>query len=236
MPTDQSGDLRLDPASRPPPRRRGGLGGGLILGAGVALALGLAVGLWARPNFGVIHDTDAAERAAAPMAIEVNKPKPATEADGKLEVLPPDAAPASQHAEYQNAWGSILAELGPPPPLPPARQDPPPRVAELTPPAWTPRAAPAAEATDCTAGGLADQMVCADQGLAEADVEMSRAYQRALRAGISPTALRADQRDWLGIREEAAHHSRWALAQVYRQRIDELNAAAYEDASPESRF
>jgi uncharacterized protein len=79
-------------------------------------------------------------------------------------------------------------------------------------------------------------MVCADPGLAEADLEMSRAYGRALHAGVSPAALRADQRDWLGIREEAAHHSRWALAQVYRQRIDELNAAAYEDASQESRF
>jgi uncharacterized protein YecT (DUF1311 family) len=214
------------------------VGGGLIFGAGAALALGLAVGLWARPDFGASYDTDAAERAAAPMAIAVNKPKPppATEADGKLEVLPPDTASAAQHAENQNAWGSILAELAPPPPLPPARPDASPRVAELTPPAWPAPAAPDAQAADCAAGGLADQMVCADEGLADADREMNRAYGRALRAGISPTALRADQRDWLGIREEAAHHSRWALAQVYRQRIDELNAAAYEDATPGTRF
>jgi len=211
------------------------LRGGLILGAGAALAMGLAVGLWARPNLGATHD--AAERAAAPMAIAVNKPKPpqpATESDGKLEVLPPDAASSSQQAENQSAWASIFAELAPPPPLPPERQDPPPRVAELTPPPQPASAAP--DAADCTAGGLADQMVCADQSLADADREMNLAYRRALRAGISPAALRADQRDWLGIREEAAHHSRWALAEVYRQRIDELNAAAYEDASPESRF
>jgi uncharacterized protein YecT (DUF1311 family) len=213
--------------------------GGLIIGAGAAVALGLVVGLWARPDFGATHDTDAAERAATPMAIQVNKPQPPqppTEADGKLEVLPPDAASASQRAQNQNLWGSILSELAPPPPLPPAPQETPPRMAELTPPAWPAPARPTPEASDCTAGGLADQMVCADVGLAEADREMNRAYGRALRAGISPSALGADQRDWLGIREEAAHHSRRALAQVYRQRIDELNAAAYEDASSESRF
>jgi len=236
MPTDQSGDLRLDPAPRPP-RRRWALPGGLILAAGGAVALGLVVGVWARPNFGATHDTDAAEHAAAALPVEVNKPAPpqqVTAADGKLEVLP--LGPAGQPPQSQSPGSSIFAELGPPPPLPPAQGDaaPPPRIAALAPPPTaTVPAAPVAAATDCTQGGLADQMVCSDTGLAEADREMSQAYRRALRAGVSPGALRADQRDWLDIREEAAHHSRRALAQVYAQRIEELNAAAGEDDSPD---
>lgn len=238
MPTDHSGDLRLDPAIRPPRRRRS-LRGGLLLAAGGAVALGLAAGLWVRPNLGSTHDTDAAERAATGLPIEVQKPAPPAPipaSDGKLEVLPPDAAAAAQRPPQQSAWASIFSELEPPPPLPPARGDsaaPQPRVAALTPPAPATPAAPAAAATDCAAGGLADQMVCSDGDLAEIDREMTRAYRRALRAGASPAALRADQRDWLGIREEAAHHSRRALAQVYAQRIEELNAASGEGDSPD---
>jgi uncharacterized protein len=69
-------------------------------------------------------------------------------------------------------------------------------------------------------------MVCSDPDLAAQDREMARAYRRALAAGVSPAALRADQRDWLSIREDAARHSRRAVADIYRQRIDELNGIA----------
>jgi uncharacterized protein len=38
--------------------------------------------------------------------------------------------------------------------------------------------------------------------------------------------LRDEQDDWLAIRESAARYSRSAVADVYRQRIRELNAMA----------
>ena len=69
-------------------------------------------------------------------------------------------------------------------------------------------------------------MVCEDPALTATDRELNRAYRRALRSGTAPSALRADQRDWLAIREDAAHRSRHALESVYRQRIEELNALA----------
>ena len=58
--------------------------------------------------------------------------------------------------------------------------------------------------------------------LAALDRQMKQAYAAALAAGASPDALAADQDDWLDVREDAARQSRWAVASVYRQRIDEL--------------
>jgi len=69
-------------------------------------------------------------------------------------------------------------------------------------------------------------MVCADPALASADRQMARAYQRALRAGAAPGELRQEQRDWMAIREDAARQSPRALAQIYDQRIQELNQIA----------
>ena len=70
-------------------------------------------------------------------------------------------------------------------------------------------------------------MVCEDPGLARADRRLQLAYERALRtAVIPPRELREDQRDWLAIREDAAHRSPEAVRSIYEQRIDELNALA----------
>jgi uncharacterized protein YecT (DUF1311 family) len=80
---------------------------------------------------------------------------------------------------------------------------------------------------DCAAArSEAEQLVCSDPYLAAADRQMSRAYRRALQAGIDPAGLSQEQQDWAAIREDAARHSRRAVAQVYDQRIHELNAMA----------
>jgi len=60
---------------------------------------------------------------------------------------------------------------------------------------------------------------------------MARAYRRALGSGVDPQDLRQEQRDWVAIREDAARHSQQALADVYDQRIRELNAIG--DSAPE---
>jgi uncharacterized protein len=72
----------------------------------------------------------------------------------------------------------------------------------------------------------AERMVCADGELASYDRQLNGAYERAVRSGVPRSELRADQDDWLGIREEAARYSRQAVLNIYRQRISELNALA----------
>ena len=69
-------------------------------------------------------------------------------------------------------------------------------------------------------------MVCADPRLAALDQQMRRAYDAALAAGIPEAGLRADQADWLDIREDAARYSRNAVTRIYRQRIEELRTMA----------
>jgi uncharacterized protein len=69
-------------------------------------------------------------------------------------------------------------------------------------------------------------MVCRDPGLAAMDRSMKQAYAAAVAAGAPTDELAADQEDWLEVREEAATYSRRAVADIYRQRIDELDAMA----------
>jgi len=196
--------------TRPAPPRR--LGRWLLIGGAAAVALGLAVGLWARPGSGL--DTDAAERTAPAMPIEVARPPPPEPivSDGKLEVLSPDM---SAPRPALSAWTA--------PPAPALPREPSPAAATSPEPPAALRAD-----TACASGTAADRMVCENPELAAADRQLSRAYRRAVQAGVPAEDLRADQQDWMDIREDAALHSRRALASVYRQRIDELNAAADE--------
>ena len=75
--------------------------------------------------------------------------------------------------------------------------------------------------------------MCGDAGLAAADRRLAQAWRRAMASGADPRTLRQDQGDWLAIREDAAAHSRRALAQVYAQRTAELDQMA-QDAAAES--
>ncbi|WP_374534206.1 hypothetical protein, partial [Phenylobacterium sp.] len=80
---------------------------------------------------------------------------------------------------------------------------------------------------DCAAPrSLADEMTCADPALAAADRQMARAFRRAVRAGAPYGELRAEQNDFMAMREDAALRSPRALARLYDQRIDDLNAIA----------
>jgi len=261
MPTDRPGEPWPEAtyngfagAPAPAPRRLPRMTGrNVAIGAALAIAAGLAFGLWARPNLAG-KATDAAERSAPPVPIEVNKPPPETlHSAGKLEVLPPgQVAAASANPAPPATSARDVYVPGPPPPLPdagpapayaapnyapraiapPAPQTvPTPTVRQAPPlPVEAPRIAqgPARAGFDCSgARSPAEAMVCQDPELAAADRELARAYRRALQSGSAPPgAVRADQRDWLAIREDAARHSRRAVAQIYQQRIDELNAMA----------
>jgi uncharacterized protein len=71
-----------------------------------------------------------------------------------------------------------------------------------------------------------EQLVCGDAELATLDRRLNRAFNRAVSSGIPFRELRAEQDDWLNIREDAARRSPDAVASIYRQRIQELNAIA----------
>jgi len=72
----------------------------------------------------------------------------------------------------------------------------------------------------------AQRMVCGDPDLAAQDRRMSRAYVAALAAGVPQDQLRAEQSDWLSLREDAARRSPQALHSIYEQRINDLWALA----------
>jgi uncharacterized protein YecT (DUF1311 family) len=249
MPTDHAGEPLRDfgpadtyhgfsGAAPPPPRRRlpRPTARNLAIGTAIALALGIGGGFLLRPNIDNANIGEPPKPMAA-LPIQVEHPPPETvTSNGKLEVLPPDQAAA---ARATITTPNVSAEFSLPAAPPPAPEPIAPRVADARPlvappavrsgppiPAPLPRTGP-----DCSgARSAAEAMVCNDPDLAAADRELNRAYRRAMQAGaVPPGVLRADQRDWLAIREDAARHSRRALAQVYQQRIDELNDAARSD-------
>jgi len=176
------------------------------VGVGAALALGLLVGLFAKPDLGT-SAPGAPMRPVAPaatMPVVVNAATQETplaaKAAGKLEVLSPDMVRAANIATVRAPLPVSAA------PQPAAAGDP-----------------------ACTgARSRAAQLLCADPELAAADREMTSAYRRALRAGAPPDQLQADQREWSAAREDMARRSPRAVADLYQQRIDELNQLAEE--------
>ncbi len=175
--------------------------------------------------------------AAEPMNVEVAAatppPAPAPSSE-KLEVLPPTTGVA---ATAQRDGGSPDSQAFSPPseavPREAPRLDlapPPPRELAQAPVARDADAvavAPLRTGYDCRdAPTRAREMVCRDGRLAAMDRQMKQAYAAALASGVRRDALAADQEDWLEVREEAASYSRRAVADLYRQRIDELEDIA----------
>jgi len=82
-------------------------------------------------------------------------------------------------------------------------------------------------AFDCRlARSTADRLVCVDPRLAAADRRMERAYQHALDVGVPESILRRQQDAWLNARDRAAREGPEALADIYGQRIAELQGMA----------
>ena len=70
-------------------------------------------------------------------------------------------------------------------------------------------------------------MVCDDAELAALDNRLNRAFSDAVRAGVPRPLLREEQDRWVTVnRERAARHSRWAVEDLYRERIAELEDLA----------
>jgi uncharacterized protein YecT (DUF1311 family) len=172
------------------------------------------------------------EMAAAERA-PVRPHEPAAAAPRKATEAAPEGDAQDDHSEDDETTPG-LASLPPAPPHPPAARAAAPAAPPSDAPAPPPEPtvpfvqhAPLSASFDCAAAlPGAEQLVCSDPALAAADRELSRAYRRALRAGVDPAWLGRDQQDWRAIREDAARHSRRAVANIYDQRIQELDQFA----------
>lgn len=223
---------RSGPPGREAPRRMNRKA--LLAGVAGVCALGLAFGLMARPQL----ITDGLKPADGPprqIELEMADPPPEPKLAERppLETLSPETIAAGERA------------VAPPEPVPaPAPEPPEPPIARDAPeapwapePPWAlepPRAPVAREplrasrpSFDCRqAQSLAEEMVCTDAVLSAADRHMARAFERAVRSGVPLRQLQAEQRDFMAMREDAARRSPRALASLYDQRIDDLNAMA----------
>jgi len=239
----------------PPPRseaarpahKRGPSRALLLGGVAAALGLGLIFGVLARPELVTGDAPAAAPQVSTPTAADL----PAADPQLAVEVAPPAAAPdaAADVGPLPVLRPEARTPAAPPPAAAPApsprfeaatpapRAAPSPPVARPATPAPTapaPAQAPAyaqddgpRPSFDCRyARSRSERMVCSDDRLAAADRRLARAYERAVAAGVPPRELRADQDDWLSIREDAARYGRGAVGNVYEQRIQELEDMA----------
>jgi uncharacterized protein YecT (DUF1311 family) len=166
----------------------------------IACVMGMGLGLWMRADV---------DRRAAGSALRQATPRAAAD------------APAAQRVQI--ALAEPDEEIAPAASLMDVGVSAPPLVAQ------TGQVVDAvfveAPSFDCrSARTLADQMVCVDPALAEADRRLSGAYKAALGSGADHPVLARSQARWLAAREAAARTSPEALASLYEKRISELAA------------
>jgi hypothetical protein len=215
--------LDRDPRVQPPrgPRRPGAAV--ITAGLAVALVLGIAGGFAMKPRLndqalgkkvenhrvveipkepsglGIVVDrTVTAITQPAPLPVT---PAPPDESDPAVAAQPKDSAPTLE-APSPVVVGSIP---------------------ERTPP--TP-SGPRPSFNCAYARSGAERMICGDAQLASLDRQMSRAYRRALDAGVPRRILDRQQAVWMSARERAARDGPEAVADVYGQRIAELEGLA----------
>ena len=199
--------LRFESAA-PPRRRRRHL---LIPALAAAVLLGAGTGLLIRPGQ-PLSDTPGAPPGASPIpsaGMQIVPGPPSVPAGPPLEVLKPFAA----------------KPLAAPPTIGAAR--PLARIAARTEATSIPASlqAETQPSFDCASAiGAAETLVCADPRLASADRRMARAWRRAVELGAPTWRLRRDQRDWMIAREAAARDAPDEVADLYDQRIRELEA------------
>lgn len=208
--------LNREPPPRPPARVRRGKG---VIAVGVLLAclLGLVGGYAMKP---VLNEEIGAGKPHRMV------PLPQEPHGLGVQVLPgPVQLPLANTA---------IAEA-PPPDLPDpapaseeaARNAPPAPVEQAAEPAAPPARTVARPSFDCRfPHSPAEQMVCTDPQLAAADRRMSQAYRDALNAGVPEQVLDRQQAAWMAAREDAARNGPAAVADVYGERIAELQGMA----------
>lgn len=177
----------------------------VLAGVGGACVLGLAVGLLARPQLAPDTREPGSMKPVEQIQIEIDRdePLPAVKG-GKLELLPPGLkAP-------RPSIPALETEISPP--------------REIAPPVQPGVQGPSFDCAD--SASAAEELVCGDAALAAQDRRLSGAWRRALDAGIPLHRLRRQQQRWLDAREDAARHAPEEVADLYNQRIQELEEVA----------
>jgi len=231
----------------------------IIGGVAAACALGLGMGLLARPSFRDNPDQVAPKRdaAASDGQIQIVR-RPGTPQPSQVAPVQAVAVDDAQPADTVTAAPMVQATA--PTPLPePVRPtpvsrprpviEPAPRRAEPSfdpgvPVRINPRPMPAERRRDADDDGFvarrvsrpsfncrqarteSERLVCGDQRLAAYDRRLNRAFNQAVRSGVSYRELRREQDRWLRARENAARQDPAAVADVYRSRIGELEDMA----------
>ena len=186
----------------------------LIGGVVTACLVGAGLGFAAKPHIVTSTPKPAATAATSADAgsqmdivMAQPPPMPAPPKSSPLEVMSPELARAAAASAPPAAAEPVERDA----PAPEEIEPQPERLEEAS--------------FDCRrAASYAEEMVCSDPALAAADRHLARAYQRALRLGVPYDLLQAEQNNWMAIREEAARRSPRAVAALYDQRIEQLNA------------
>ena len=192
----------------PPRRRRRHL---LLSGLTAAAFLGAGTGLLSRP---AISEQAHPPPGASPIpsaGMQIVPGPPSIPAGPPLEVLKPFAAKPSAEPPAIGA-AATPATTGA-------------TTGATAIPATASLRAESQPTFDCASAiGAAETLVCADPRLAAADRRMARAWRRAVQLGAPTWRLRRDQRDWMIAREAAARDAPDEVADLYDQRIRELEA------------
>jgi hypothetical protein len=212
---------RRPPTAPRGPRRPGK--GVIAAGLAVALVLGVAGGLAMKPKLNdqalgkqTQHRVVPLPREPSGLGIVVDRTVTAITQQPPLPVTP--VGPQAP-APYPDPAVAAEPRARPRPPSPvvvgsiPERNNPPVHVVR--------------PAFDCRfARSMADRLVCVDPRLAAADRRMAQAYHHALDVGVPEEVLRRQQEAWLDARDQAAREGPEALADIYGQRIAELQGMA----------
>lgn len=183
----------------------------VLVGVGGACVLGLALGLLARPQLALDTRAEGSMKPVDQVQIQIDRdePLPAVEG-GKLELLP----------------AGLKA---------PRASTPAPAAEPLAINDVQPRPAPARRASrgpsfDCArSDSAAEELVCSDEALAAQDRRLATSWRHALDSGAPAWRLRRQQQQWLDARDDAARDDPESVADLYDQRIRELEMTAGDD-------
>ncbi|MBL8773258.1 MAG: hypothetical protein JNK30_17885 [Phenylobacterium sp.] len=197
------------PPARTRPRRSPWVAAGFAAGLAVGAMVGVGVAEIVSGEPPRAEPPVPTNIPAAPTRLEI--------AAAPLEAPPAVDAPAEHPAEPPPALEAPSETVSPPATAPePEPEGAPVHTAE----------ADAAPTRSCAEGTPADQVICETPRLQRLQVDLRRAYARALDAHEDRATLRQRQLAWRDARSEVSDPAR--LAQLYEQRIRKLNAATLE--------
>ncbi|CAN5804053.1 hypothetical protein BH11PSE1_BH11PSE1_23370 [soil metagenome] len=181
----------------------------VLAGVAGACVLGLTLGLLARPQLAPDSSAEGSMKPVEQVQIQIDRDEPLPAVTGgKLELLPAGLKAPRIPAPAADAIPVNAVE---------------PRPA----PARTASRGPSFDCADTASAS--EDLVCNDADLAAQDRRLAASWRRALDSGVPAWRLRRQQQRWLDAREDAARNEPEAVADLYDQRIRELDEVGGDD-------